>query len=395
MTRTAVDMVVIGLGAMGAATCYQLARRGVKVVGIDQFAPPHHYGSSHGETRITRQATGEGTQFVPLARRSQQIWREIEAASGARLFNACGALVIARAAQPNRMHGQDDFLGTTIAAADEFGIAHQRMDASAIAARFPQFVLHGDERGYFEPGAGYLHPEACVAAQLRLALAQGARLVIGHAAVLRRTEGRQTIVECAGVEYVAARVVIAAGAWLPQLLPKLAPRLTVRRQVLYWFALDGSHSYRPDDFPVFIWNWGSGENDLLYGIPQAGDVPEVKVGTEQSRVSTTAETVDRFVSASEIAAVASTRLQGRLRGVTNECRRATTCLYTLTRDSNFIVDWLPDVAGTLVVSACSGHGFKHSAAIGEAVAEMIESGTTPEVLLPFALSHENHRLEMK
>lgn len=378
------DVLVLGLGAMGAATCYQLARRGLRVIGIDQFAPPHALGSTHGETRITRQATGEGPQFVPLAMRSQRLWREIEAASGATLFDACGGLIVAPPQGANRLHGQPDFLGTTLALAQAFGIAHQRLDAAAIAARYPQLALRGDERGYFEPGAGVLHPEACVAAQLRLAERYGARLITGQPANLRR-EGSSTVVECAGTLHRAAKVVVAAGAWLPQLLPALAPRLTVSRQVMFWFALDGTQAYGPREFPVFIWHWGPGEHDVFYGMPRQGDAGEIKIATEQTALATTADAIDRTVSDAEASAMHGTHIAGRLRGIGAECRRAATCLYTRTPDANFIVDWLPESVDTLVVSACSGHGFKHSAAIGEAVADMVQSGRRPDVLRPFAL----------
>ena len=202
------DLLVIGLGAMGAATTYQLAHRGANVVGIDKFAPPHEQGSTHGETRITRLAIGEGPQFVPLAQRSQQIWREIENESGDSIFNQCGGLIFARAGQSSRLHGQRDFLRATMNAAEDFDISHEIFDADSIAARFPQFELVGDERGYFEPEAGYLNPEIGVGAQLKLAGKYGARLITGHAAAMRAEDNR-TVVECAGVEYRPGKTIVA------------------------------------------------------------------------------------------------------------------------------------------------------------------------------------------
>ena len=147
------DVLVIGLGAMGSATLYQLARRGVDVIGIDQYSPPHAFGSTHGETRITREAVGEGAAFVPLVMRSNVLWREIERESGTHLFRQCGGLILARAGRQSRMHEQRDFLGNTIKLAGQFGIAHELLDAAAIQIRFPQMQLTGDEKGYFEPGA--------------------------------------------------------------------------------------------------------------------------------------------------------------------------------------------------------------------------------------------------
>jgi sarcosine oxidase len=387
------DVLVIGLGAMGAASVYQLAKRGVKVKGVDQFTPPHTHGSSHGESRITRAAIGEGLQFVPLAMRSHQLWRETEHESGETLFNQCGGLILARAGQQSWMHDQRDFLGNTFRAANAFGIAHERLSTNDIATRFPQFILQGDEYAYFEPGAGYLAPEACVRAQLQLAAQNGADLSYGEKVIRIASAGKQTIVETDRTRYTPGTTIVTAGPWLPTLLPTLAARLTIRRQVLYWFERDlgnvgddSIHSYRADNFPIFIWHWGAGEDDVFYGFPQIDDANSIKLASEQRAFSTTPETVDRIVSPTEITAMVANHIAGKLRGISARCVKAATCLYTNAPSANFIIDRLPDQPDTIVVSACSGHGFKHSAAIGEAVATMAISRATPKVLAPFALS---------
>ena len=388
------EVLVIGLGAMGSAVVYQLAKLGVKVIGIDQFTPPHAYGSTHGETRITRQAIGEGSQFVPLAMRSHQLWREIEAESGQTLLTACGGLIMARNGSASRMHEQQDFLGNTIRAAEEFGIPHEQLDASAITSRFPQFILRGDEIGYFEPGAGYLAPEACVAAQLMLAARLGADIRCGDAARHVTQVGGKTIVETDRGRFEAGATVITAGPWLSKLIPAFANLVTVRRQVLYWFEAEtqpaATLSPKQPDAPIFIWHWGDGADDVFYGFPEVGNSGSIKVATEQHTVSTTPDAVERGVSKDEIADMYSQHVAGRLRGVGPRCVRTATCLYTNAPGANFIIDRLPDMPETIVVSACSGHGFKHSAAIGEAVAAMAVSGKTPAVLLPFALDIGSH-----
>src|SRR4051794_14186130 len=156
---------------MGSAAVYQLAKRGARVVGVDRFAPPHTMGSSHGETRITRQAVGEGTEYVPLVLASHRIWRELESETGDSLFHACGAVLIAPGTGTTSHHGKPDFVGRSIAAAEAFGIPHEVLDGSDVARRFPQFRgLRGDEKAYYEPGAGYVMPERCIAAQLRRAV---------------------------------------------------------------------------------------------------------------------------------------------------------------------------------------------------------------------------------
>ena len=383
------DVLVVGLGAMGSAITTQLAKRGVKVAGVDQFSPPHSHGSTHGETRITREAIGEGQQFVPLAMRSHQLWREMERETGRTLFNACGGLVIAREDAPSRMHDQCDFLGNTFRAAVAFGIEHERLSAREIMSRFPHFSLRGDECGYFEPGAGYLVPETCVSAQLSLATDLGAKLHLSESVQHIAHVNGKTIVDTDRARYAAGVTIIAAGPWVPQLLPAFSVSLTVRRQVLYWFACDKRAqplSYRPRDFPIFIWHWGAGADDVFYGFPEIDAIGAIKVATEQCVEATTPALVKREVAETEIAAMHARHIAGKLNGIGPHCVKALTCLYTNAPDANFIIDRLPDAPDTIVVSACSGHGFKHSAAIGEAVAEMAITRETPAVLQPFAIA---------
>ena len=367
------DFLVIGLGAMGSAITCQLARQGAKVVAIDQFTPPHTHGSTHGESRITRQAVGEGLALVPLVMRSHQLWREMEAQTGEVLLNACGGLLIAREGESAALHGLNDFLGRTFHAAKTFGITHERLDAADIAARYPQFVLHGDEVAYFEPGAGVLYPEACVQAQLMLAARHGATLNFGETVQHISINGGRARVETDRARYAPGTTIVAAGAWTPQLLPSLAATLIVRRQVMHWFALDDTmplaSTYMPGNFPVFIWLWGSDEGASFYGFPDIGadgEVRAIKVATEQTEHATTPEAINRTVSAAETAAMYARHVAGKLRGVTAQSERTATCLYTVAPAANFIIDRLPQANDVIVVSACSGHGFKHSA--GEVLA---------------------------
>ncbi|HEY0295445.1 MAG TPA: FAD-dependent oxidoreductase, partial [Bordetella sp.] len=170
------DVIVVGLGAFGSATVYQLARRGVSVIGIDQFQPPHDRGSSHGETRITRLAVGEGEAYVPLIRRSNEIWQALEAETGETLVHRVGGLIVGPRDGTISHHGKSDFVRRTIETAERFGIEHEVFDAQEFAYRYPQFMPRGDELVYAEPASGVLVPEACVQAQLDLARAHGAAI---------------------------------------------------------------------------------------------------------------------------------------------------------------------------------------------------------------------------
>jgi sarcosine oxidase len=358
------DAVVVGLGAVGAAALYQLARRGIRVLGVDRFAPPHAMGSSHGETRITRLAIGEGDEYVALARRSHEIWREI----GQDLLVATGGLWISSPARQAESHVAD-FFANTLRAARRFGIAHETLDAAQIRARFPQFNVSANEVGYFEPEAGYVRPEACVAAQLELARHHGAEIRFGETVSEPHALGDQ--------------VIVAAGARVPRLLPHLAGHFAVTRQVQFWFAPQTPAAFAPARFPVFIWELQTRRN-VIYGFPEIAPASGVKVATEQyTRTVDPDDAAWRSVDAGEGEAMHRDLVAPHLAGLTARVTKAVPCLYTATSSFRFVVDRDPAHANVIVASACSGHGFKHSAAVGEAIAEWIVAGRKPDTLMPF------------
>ncbi len=380
------DVIVVGLGAFGAATLARLARRGARAIGIDRHHPPHDQGSSHGETRITRLAVGEGEAYVPLVRRSHALWREMEQETGRRLMLQVGGLIFGPGDSGASLHGRQAFVRRTIEVAESSGIAHEVLDAAGIEARFPQFALRGDEFGYYEPEAGMLFPEACVAAQLELAARDGATIRTGETVHQIMGAGSGVTVSTDTGSYAAGEVVLAVGAWLPGMLQgTLAARARVCRQALHWFAPDDPIAYAPGRFPVFIWMHGKRDTDHFYGFPMLPGSAGIKLATEQYVDETTAEAVERAVSPAELAAMHATHVAGRLHGVSGRVTRGSACLYTVTPDSGFIVDRAPGQAHVHVVSACSGHGFKHSAALGEAIAATV-LGETVSHLAPFSLA---------
>lgn len=381
------DVIVVGLGAVGSAVACQLARRGARVLGIDRFHPPHDRGSSHGRTRITRLAVGEGAAYVPLAMRSHALWRELEAETGAALYRAVGGLVIASpAADAGAFHGRSGFFDHTCELARRFGITHELLDAAELRRRFPAFNVGDAERGYFEPAGGLLYPEACVAAQLQQAARHGATLRLGERVLDVATDGGALRVRSERGTLHAAQVVLAAGAWLPGLAAPLAPRLRVLRQVLHWFAADQPALYAPERCPVFIWLHGPAPDDALYGFPFGDGIDGVKVATEQLADRCDPDAVDRTVAPELVDALFERHVAGRLRGLSRRPVAASTCLYTMTGDGRFIVDRHPRLEGVTLVSACSGHGFKHSAALGEAIAQRLLGQPTRVDLTPFALA---------
>ncbi|MBL0143519.1 MAG: N-methyl-L-tryptophan oxidase [Betaproteobacteria bacterium] len=369
---TPYDAIVLGLGAMGSATLYQLAKRGGRVLGIDRLSPPHDRGSSHGDTRITRLAIGEGEPYTPLAIRSHEIWREIEAETGMDLLTTTGGLIISGAGPRAACH-VPGFFENTLAAASSHGIRHDLLDASDIRRRFPQFAVRDDEVGYYEYEAGFLRPEACVTAQLKLAEHFGAVIHCNERA-LRFTEEKGLVrLWTEQGSYEARRLVVTAGPWLPQLLGETwAGRFTVRRQVLYWFAMKGPvEAFQPERFPVFIWELAN-HAQPIYGFPAIeGPDGGVKIATEQHELATTPETVARGVDPGEATQMFEEKVAPYFPALSGDCVKAVTCLYTMTADCHFVIEAHPDCPDVIVASPCSGHGFKHSAAIGERLARLV------------------------
>lgn len=367
--------IVLGLGAMGSAATYQLAKRGNKVLGIEQFSSPHNHGSSHGDTRITRQAIGEGAQYTPLALRSYEIWDEIEKETGKKLLEKCGGLIISSGAKTAINHVAN-FFENTIDTAQKFGISHEILGPGQIKERFPQFKIQDNEHGYFEPSAGFLLPEVCIESQLALAKKYGATIQTNEK-VLHFAEANGVVsVVTDKDEYAAEKLVVCAGPWIPNFLnDDYGAHFEIVRQVLFWFDIkDPVESYFADSFPVFIWEL-QGNSQGIYGFP-AIDGPRggLKIATEQYGIVTTANTVNREVSQEEISAMYNSFVAPYFPGLSDVCIKAVSCLYTVTPDSHFVIDSHPEYSSVIIASPCSGHGFKHSAAIGEVLSQLVIDG---------------------
>ncbi|MEO7242720.1 MAG: N-methyl-L-tryptophan oxidase [Variovorax sp.] len=387
MTRCDEKVVVIGLGAMGSAVLYQLARLGTKALGIDRFAPPHAMGSSHGETRITRQAVGEGAQYMPLVTQSHAIWRDLQKQTGERLFVECGTLIIAPGSAPSSHHGKPNFVDRSACVAKRCGIPHEVLRGDEIRRRFPVLIgVQDDDIAYFEPGGGFVIPESCVSVQLARAEDMGATTRTGEAVRAIRQVGDIVEIETKSGTLRAERAVVAAGPWNGPLLGAPFDRLLiVKRQVLHWFETDD-----PTDqlarLPVLIWMHGATDVDHFYGFPPLDGARSMKVATEQYETAADPDALDRVVHADEPSAMYTQHLQGRVDCVVGTPVKSAVCAYTVTPDQGFIIDTHPQMNRVTVISACSGHGFKHSAGIGRAVAQWLVQGRSDVDLAPFSLS---------
>ncbi len=381
------DIAVIGLGAMGSAALYQLALRGANVLGIDRYHPPHIHGSTHGETRITRRAIGEGEVYVPLARRSHEIWRELEAETGKSLLHEVGSIVISVRDDDVERPGRTGFIRRTIAAAERFGIDHEILDAAEIRHRFPHMKPDDAEIGYYEPGGGYVIPENCVAAQLERAERLGATICLGRKVVrLDPKPGAADIHFDDGSFIKAGQALVSAGPWAPGLLGAPYDRvLKPTRQVMHWFALtpDAPASWRSS--PVFMWPHGEREDGFFYGFP-ALDGQSFKTADEFYGAGSDPDRIERGVPATDSRRMFDTHIHGRFAGASSHALKTATCIYTATADSMFLIDRHPAHENILVVSPCSGHGFKHSAAIGESLAQWVLDGKSAIDLSSFNLA---------
>ncbi|WP_123717652.1 N-methyl-L-tryptophan oxidase [Pseudomonas poae] len=379
------ESLVIGLGAMGAATVYQLAKAGVKVAGIDRHHPPHTLGSSHGDTRITRLSVGEGAQYVPIVRNSHRIWRELEARSGESLFEQSGLLVLT-SREDFDPGDETDFTLRTIGLAQTYGIEHQILDAPQIRQRFPQFAHVADSAiGNYEPGGGFVRPERCIEVQLRLAEQQGATLYTGETVTHISSDEHGVTVTTDQRTLRAGKLVVSAGNWAGDLLGAPFDRLLkVYRQQLFWFELEPGAALVGAS-PTFILTHGPGESHINYGFPALPGEGSLKVATAQYHTASTPQTLDRTVSPAQEREMYAQQVQGRIAGLTAKVVKSAVCAYTVTPDHHFIIDKHPTLQHTLVVSPCSGHGFKHSAALGEAFAQWCIRGTSELDLSSFSL----------
>ncbi|HKE42002.1 MAG TPA: N-methyl-L-tryptophan oxidase [Casimicrobiaceae bacterium] len=376
------DAIVLGLGAMGSAALCHLARRGSRVLGLDRYDPPHTLGSTHGDTRITRLAIGEGAHYTPLAVRSHELWREIERETGAHLLTCTGGLIISSGGKTSFTH-VEGFFENTLSAARQFGIAHELLDAKEIRRRYPPFKVSDDEVGYLERDAGFLRPEACVYTQLALARQYGAEIHTGETALGFDASSSAVSVATDKGTYAADRLVLCAGPWLPELIgPAHSSHFRIFRQVLLWFDIESAaQAFAPERFPVFIWQL-NGKPQAIYGFPAIDGVSGgMKVATERYGAVTSPGSVDHEVSEQEIRETYGDYVGPYIQGLGARCVKSATCLYTVLQDFGFIIDTHPQAERVLVVSACSGHGFKHSPAIGEMIARWTfngDSGLNPD-----------------
>lgn len=367
------DLAVVGLGAMGSATLWRGAARGLRAVGVDRFAPPHERGSTHGGSRIIRTAYFEDPAYLPLLRDAFPLWRELERESGETLLTMTGAAMIGRR--------DSALIRGSLRTAQVHGLSHELLDASQAAQRFPQLALDEGDVVFHEEGGGVLRPEACVRAALAAAQRRGAEVRTGTRVVrvAPHAGGVQVHTDSGVIE--ARHAVVCAGAWTAALLPSLPVSLRVERQVNAWFAPRAPALYAPERCPVFIREL-PGER-FVYGIPSV-DGAGVKLAVHHEGATVDPDHVPREVADADLAPLRDHAMRC-MRQLDPRPLRAVTCIYTNTPDEHFVVDALPGAPQVTVVSACSGHGFKFASVIGDVAADLAAAGRTHRPVDAFTL----------
>ena len=360
-----IDVAVIGLGAVGSAALYHLARQGARVVGIDAYDPPHALGSTHGRSRIIREAYFEHPTYVPLVRRAYENWEDLERLAEERLFTRTGGLMIGAP--------ESGLVTGTLESAHQHDIAVSTLDADAIRTRFPALAPDPGMIGILEHNAGVLDPEACIRAHLSAAKALGAEVRINERVLgIESSDDAVRVTTTAG-SVKAGRVVLAAGPWTRDLLETIgtALPLVVERQTMHWFSAASLPEFDASRLPVTLVEHQEGR--YVYLIPDQGHGVKAAIHYEGAFVHP--DSVQREVTRADVVAV-TTLLARYTPALPSEPGHSAVCLYTNTPDKHFIVDELSGEPRLFVISACSGHGFKFASALGEHAAAIV-LGRTP------------------
>ncbi|MGH2405670.1 MAG: N-methyl-L-tryptophan oxidase [bacterium] len=367
------DVIVLGLGGMGSATTHHLALRGRRVLGLDRFPPAHDQGSSHGRSRIIREAYWEHPAYVPLVWRAYELWADLERAYGRQLLLTTGGIMIGPP--------ESDLVRGSLESARTHSLTHEILDPPAIRRRFPVFAPGDEMIGVFEPRAGVLFVEECVLAHLQQAASSGADLHHEEPVVEWTASAQGIEVRTPRARYQAGRLVITAGPWAPTVLADLGLPLVIERQVVAWFRPLALHdAFDAARCPVHIWRAGG---RFYYGIPRLGD-STVKIAEHALGNPTTAETIRREVAPGEIQALRRDFVSRYMPAADGEVMASGTCMYTMSPDTHFIIDVHPKHANVIIASGFSGHGYKFAPVIGEILADLAVEGRTRHDISLFA-----------
>lgn len=350
---------------MGSAAAFHLAKRGKRVLGLDQYAPAHDRGSSHGASRIIRQAYYEDPAYVPLLQRAYELWRELDSD----LLSITGGLMVGTE--------QSAVVRGTLASARQHHLSYQVFDANELRRRYPVLNPREQEVAVYEPGAGFLRPELCVRTHLEKAARAGAELHFEEPVISWQAHAPQagvTVVTNRG-SYHAEKLVIAPGAWAPQILAGVGVAFEIRRHVMCWFdPLGGAAAFLPEHFPVYLWDVGDGS--VFYGFPATDGLGGgVKAAMHSGGDLCTPASLDRTVHTRDLEELRAP-LSRFIPSLDGPLLNGAACMYTMTKDEHFVLALHPDHPQVAVAAGFSGHGFKFTTVVGEILADLACAGRT-------------------
>lgn len=358
------DVIVVGVGGMGSATVYELASRGLRVLGLEQFDIPHDQGSSHGVNRMIRLAYYEDPSYVPLMRRAYERWHDLETASGEKLLYTTGSVSAGR-------EDQDVFAGS-LRSCLEHELPHETLTSAELTRRFPGFRLPPDWMALLQPAGGFLLSERCIVNYVFRALELGAEVRAREPVLGWDLSGDTVRVETSRGKYEAGALVITAGAWTEMLTPSLSHLAKPERQALGWFQPLRPERFTLDTFPVTTL---AGDEGQYYALPVFG-IPGFKIGRyNHLQENTSADDLDRVSrdEDEEILRLGVARYFPDANGPTLSMK---VCMFTNTPDEHFLIDAVPGAPNVFLAAGFSGHGFKFCSVIGEIMADLATNGDT-------------------
>lgn len=359
------DIVVLGVGAMGSATLYSLAKRGYHVCGIEQFGIAHDKGSAHGETRLIRKAYFEHPNYVSLLNNAYDEWEELNERTGLKLFEQNGLLIA----------GKSDsiVINGVKTCYSQHDLPHEILDVAEAQKRWPDINLPEATEVYYDPIAGYLHVEKCVSEFCRLAVDEGATLFNDEKVIEWEADSNSPVMVTTDNRTLSAdRLIITCGAWASEVLQSLDLNLEIWRKLLFWHDAPDLDPFRPGQFPSFFV-----ETDEygFYGFPALSSAG-VKIAEHYGKeLVSHPEKINRRVNAGEESAVSDFVSQTfpKLRANPN---KSVVCMYTISPDENFIIDRHPENENVVFGAGFSGHGFKFAPVVGNILADLAIDGST-------------------
>jgi sarcosine oxidase len=358
------DVIVVGLGAMGSSALYQLAQRGVRVLGLEAFSPGHRLGSSHGESRIIRLAYYEHPNYVPLLRRAYELWEAL----GDSLLHITGGLMIG---SPD-----GELVSGARSSAEQHGLEYELLSSDEVRHRFPALLLNDHEVALWEPRAGYLRPERCIDTFVRLASGTGAQVRYESRVRSWRAAADGVELRTDSETHVADQVVFTCGARISSVVgADSMPPVQAERIPLFWMQPSQPSLFAEGQFPIYLWEISP--NDHFYGFPHV-EWPGVKVARHHSGELCDPDSVDRTVTVDDELRLRSAISQ-RIPSLDGPVLSSLVCLYENSADHHFLIDRVADAPNVIYAGGFSGHGFKFASVVGEILADLVTRGeATPD-----------------